>query len=56
MRELHVGADSAEPASIGQAVSRQTTRAETRRTVDAQITQFIQVEQTGHVAPLVAVA
>jgi hypothetical protein len=66
--ELHVGADSYEPASIRQAVSRPTTPAsfgriethsETHHTVVAhatQITQFIQVAQTEHVAPLVAIA
>jgi hypothetical protein len=66
--QLHVGTDSYEPASIRQAVSHPTTpasfdrietHAQTLHTAvaqAAQITQFVQVAQTEHVAPLVAVA
>ena len=66
--ELHVGTDSYEPVSIRQAMSHPTTpeafgrietHAETQHTFvaqAAQITQFVQVAQTEHVAPLVAVA
>ncbi len=66
--ELHVGADSYEPVSVRQAMSRPTTpetfgrfetHAETRHVYaaqTAQVTQFVQVAQTEHVAPLKAVA
>ena len=66
--ELHVGTDSYEPVSIRQAMSHPTTpetfgrietHAQTQHTFvaqAAQITQFVQVAQTEHVAPLVAVA
>jgi hypothetical protein len=66
--ELHVGTDSYEPASVRQSMTHPTTpetfgrvetHAETQHTFvaqAAQITQFVQVAQTEHVAPLVAVA
>ncbi len=66
--ELHVGADSYEPVSMRQSVSHPTmpesfgrveTHAETQHSFvaqAAQITQFVQVAQTEHIAPLVAVA
>ena len=66
--ELHVGTDSYEPASMRQSFSHPTTpetfgrienHAETQHTFvahAAQITQFVQVAQTEHVAPVVAVA
>ena len=66
--ELHVGADSYEPASMRQSFSHLTipatfgrveNHAETQHvfvTQAAQITQFVQVAQTEHVAPVVAVA
>jgi flagellin-like hook-associated protein FlgL len=66
--ELHVGADSYEPASMRQSFSHPTapatfgrieTHAETQHTFvshAAQITQFVQVAQTEHIAPVVAVA
>jgi hypothetical protein len=66
--ELHVGADSYEPASMRQSFTHTTlpatfgrieTHAETQHvfvTQAAQVTQFVQVAQTEHVAPLVAVA
>ena len=66
--ELHVGTDFYEPVSIRQAMSHPTTpetfgrietHAQTQHTFvaqAAQITQFVQVAQTEHVAPLVAVA
>ena len=65
--ELHVGADSYEPASMRQSFTRTTTpasfgrldnHAETQHvfvTQAAQVTQFVQVAQTEHIAPLVAV-
>ena len=67
-RELHVGADSYEPASMRQSFSHPTSpetfghiesHAQTQHvfvTQAAQVTQFVQVAQTAHVAPLVAVA
>jgi hypothetical protein len=66
--ELHVGTDSYEPVSVRQSMTHPTTpatfgrvetHAETQHTFvaqAAQITQFVQVAQTEHVAPLVAVA
>ena len=66
--QLHVGADSYEPASVRQSFSHPTapagfgrlqTHAETHHVFTiraAQVTQFVQVAQTEHVAPLVAVA
>jgi flagellin-like hook-associated protein FlgL len=66
--EIHVGTDSYEPASMRQSFSHPTTpatfgrietHAETQHTFvaqAAQITQFVQVAQTEHVAPVVAVA
>ncbi len=66
--ELHVGTDSYEPVSMRQAMQHPTTpatfgriesHAETTHTFvtqAAQITQFVQVAQTQHVAPVVAVA
>jgi len=66
--ELHVGADSYEPVSMRQSFShpvepasfgRLETHAETRHTLVAQaahITQFVQVAQTEHIPPVVAVA
>jgi flagellin-like hook-associated protein FlgL len=66
--ELHVGADSYEPVSMRQSMEHPTTpetfgriesHAETTHTTvaqAAQITQFVQVAQTEHVAPVVAVA
>ena len=66
--ELHVGTDSYEPVSVRQSFSHPTTpatfgrvetHAETQHTFvaqAAQITQFVQVAQTEHVAPLNAVA
>lgn len=66
--ELHVGADSYEPVSMRQSKEHPTmpetfgrieTHAETQHSFvaqAAQITQFVQVAQTEHVAPLVAVA
>ena len=66
--ELHVGTDSYEPMSMRQSMSHPTTpetsgrmetHAETRHsfvTQAAQITQFVQVAQTEHLAPVVAVA
>jgi len=66
--ELHVGADSYEPVSMRQSMShpvepatfgRLETHSETQHSTIAQaeqITQFVQVAQTEHVAPVVAVA
>src|SRR5471032_2333171 len=66
--ELHVGTDSYEPVSMRQSMEHPTTpetfgriesHAETTHTFvakAAQITQFVQVAQTEHVAPVVAVA
>lgn len=66
--ELHVGTDSYEPVSMRQSMEHPTTpetfgrmetHAETRHSVvaqAAQITQFVQVAQTEHVPPVVAVA
>ena len=66
--ELHVGADSYEPVSMRQSFSHPTepatfgridNHAETQHvftTQAAQITQFVQVAQTEHVAPVVAIA
>ena len=66
--ELHVGADSYEPASMRQSFTTPTmpqtfgrieSHAETQHVFvaqAAQVTQFVQVAQTEHVAPLVAVA
>ena len=66
--ELHVGADSYEPVSMRQSFSHATepatfgrieNHAETQHvftTQAAQITQFVQVAQTEHVAPVVTVA
>ena len=66
--ELHVGADSYEPVSMRQSMShpvepatfgRLENHAETQHSHVAQaeqITQFVQVAQTEHVAPVVAVA
>jgi hypothetical protein len=63
-----VGADSYEPASMRQSFSHPTmpetfgrieTHAETVHTFvaqAAQITQFVQVAQTEHIAPIVAIA
>ena len=66
--ELHVGTDSYEPVSMRQSMTHPTTpetfgriesHAETTHTFvaqAAQITQFVQVAQTEHIAPVVAVA
>lgn len=66
--ELHVGADSYEPVAMRQSTQHPTTpatfgrietHAETQHsfvTQAAQITQFVQVAQTEHVPPVVAVA
>ena len=66
--ELHVGTDSYEPVSVRQSIEHPTTpetfgrlesHAETTHTFvaqAAQITQFVQVAQTEHVPPVVAVA
>ncbi len=66
--ELHVGSDSYEPTSVRQSMThlvepatfgRVETHAETQHTTvtqAAQITQFVQVAQTEHVPPVVAVA
>ena len=66
--ELHVGTDSYEPVSMRQSMEHPTSpetlgriesHAETTHTFvaqAAQITQFVQVAQTEHVAPVVAVA
>lgn len=66
--ELHVGTDSYEPASLRQSFShavepasfgRLETHAETQHSFvaqAAQITQFVQVAQTEHIPPVVAVA
>lgn len=66
--ELHVGADSYEPVSMRQSFSHPTEPATFGRIEDhaqtqhvfttqaAQITQFVQVAQTEHVAPVVAIA
>ena len=66
--ELHVGADSYEPVSMRQSMShpvepatygRVETHAQTQHSYvaqAAQITQFVQVAQTEHIAPVVAVA
>ena len=66
--ELHVGADSYEPASMRQSFShpvepasfgRLETHAETQHSFvaqAAQITQFVQVAQTQHIPPVVGVA
>ena len=66
--ELHVGADSYEPVSMRQSMShpvqpetfgRIETHAQTQHSSvaqAAQITQFVQVAQTEHVPPVVAVA
>ena len=66
--ELHVGADSYEPVSMRQSTEHPTqpegfgrieTHAETQHSFvaqAAQITQFVQVAQTEHIAPVVAVA
>jgi flagellin-like hook-associated protein FlgL len=66
--QLHVGTDSYEPVSMRQAMEHPTTpetfgriesHAETTHTFvaqAAQITQFVQVAQTEHIAPVVAVA
>ena len=66
--ELHVGADSYEPASMRQSFTHSTmpatfgrieNHAETQHVFvmqAAQVTQFVQVAQTEHIAPLVAVA
>jgi len=66
--ELHVGADSYEPASMRQSFEHPTepatfgrieTHAETQHSVvaqAAQITQFVQVAQTEKIPPVVAVA
>ena len=66
--ELHVGTDSYEPVSARQSMTHPMTpemfgriesHAETTRTFvaqAAQITQFAQVAQTEHIAPVVAVA
>ena len=65
--ELHVGTDSYEPVSMRQSMEHPTmpetfgrieTHAETTHTFvaqAAQITQFVQVAQTEHIAPVVAV-
>lgn len=66
--ELHVGTDSYEPVSMRQSMEHPTmpetfgrveTHAETQHTFvaqAAQITQFVQVAQTEHIPPVVAVA
>ena len=66
--ELHVGADSYEPVSVRQSMEHPTapesfgrieTHAETQHSFvaqAAQITQFVQVAQTEHIPPVVAVA
>ena len=66
--ELHVGTDSYEPVSMRQSIEHPTTpetfgrlesHAETTHTFvaqAAQITQFVQVAQTEHIPPVVAVA
>ena len=66
--ELHVGTDSYEPVSARQSMTHPATpetfgridsHAETTHTFvaqAAQITQFVQVAQTEHIAPVVAVA
>ena len=66
--ELHVGTDSYEPVSVRQSIEHPTTpetfgrlesHAETTHTFvaqAAQITQFVQVAQTEHIPPVVAVA
>jgi len=66
--ELHVGTDSYEPVSMRQSVEHPTqpatfgrveTHAETQHSFvahAAQITQFVQVAQTEHIPPVVAVA
>jgi flagellin-like hook-associated protein FlgL len=66
--ELHVGADSYEPVSMRQSMEHPTmpetfgrleTHAETQHSFvaqAAQITQFVQVAQTEHIPPVVAVA
>ena len=66
--ELHVGADSYEPTSMRQSFEHPTapetfgrieTHAETQHSFvaqAAQITQFVQVAQTEHIPPIVAVA
>ncbi len=66
--ELHVGADSYEPVSMRQSMEHPTapetlgrieTHAETQHRFvaqAAQITQFVQVAQTEHIPPVVAVA
>jgi len=66
--ELHVGADSYEPASVRQSFTHTTQPAEVGRLEDhaetqhvftmqaAQVTQFVQVAQTEHIAPVIAVA
>ncbi len=66
--ELHVGNDSYEPVAIRQSFEHPTTpetfgrietHAETQHSFvaqAAQITQFVQVAQTEHVAPVVAIA
>ena len=66
--ELHVGADSYEPASMRQSFTTPTmpasfgrveSHAETQHVFvaqAAQVTQFMQVAQTEHVAPVIAVA
>jgi len=66
--ELHVGNDSYEPVAIRQSIEHPTapatfgrieTHAETQHSFvaqAAQITQFVQVAQTEHIAPVVAVA
>ena len=66
--ELHVGTDSPEPASVRQSTThppmpetfdRIESHPETAHTFvaqAAQITQFVQVAQTEHIAPVVAVA
>ena len=66
--ELHVGTDSYEPVSVRQSMEHPTTpetfgrlesHTETTHTwvaQAAQVTQFVQVAQTEHVAPIVAVA
>ena len=66
--ELHVGADSYEPASVRQSFTHETLPATFGRIEDhaetqhvftvqaAQVTQFVQVAQTEHIAPVIAVA
>jgi len=66
--ELHVGADSYEPASVRQSFTTPTmpasfgrieSHAETQHVFvaqAAQVTQFVQVAQTEHIAPVIAVA